>query len=155
LNAFSFGCKNGDRATQITQAGRPGAQADDVRIVSCACGSRFHLFFRIFSMPFHVFSMQVGGNYLRRSAMPTLCLDDLPHVFRGVAEFAAGDACRETIIADGDLLVDVLICEVIGPLCHGAYEDTNALVWLQLLHVMPNLDQLRIKTQRDLSAVRR
>jgi hypothetical protein len=63
LNAFSFGCKNGDRATQITQAGRPGAQADDVMIVSLRMRVPLSPFFRIFSMPFHVFSMQVCGNF--------------------------------------------------------------------------------------------
>jgi hypothetical protein len=67
-------------------------------------------------------------------------LDDVPHIFSGVAEFATCNAGRETVIADGDLLVDVLVCEVIGSLCHGSNKDTNALLLLQGFHIFSDSD---------------
>lgn len=71
-----------------------------------------------------------------------------------MAEFAAGHTRRKTEVADGDLLVDVLVRKVICSLGHGSNEHTDALILIQILHVLPDTHQLGLKTQGDLSTVR-
>ncbi len=80
-------------------------------------------------------------------------LDDVPHILGGVAEFATRNAGRETIIADGDLLVDVLVCEVIGSLGHGSDKNADALLLLQALHILAHADQGGVEAQRILPAI--
>ncbi len=55
-------------------------------------------------------------------------LNNVPDVFGSVAELAAGNASRETVVADGNLLVYVFVGEVVGTLGHGTDKDTNALL---------------------------
>lgn len=82
-------------------------------------------------------------------------LDDVPGIFCSVAKLGACHTSRETEVADGDLLVHKLVGEIVGSLRHGADEYADALVWLQGFHILPNLDNGRIETESDLSAVRR
>jgi hypothetical protein len=72
-----------------------------------------------------------------------------------VAEFAARDTGRETVVADGDLLVDELVREVVRTLCHSTHENANTLLGLQTSNVLADFDEFGIETQSDLSAVGR
>lgn len=80
-------------------------------------------------------------------------LDDVPGIFCSVAKLGACHTSGETEIADGDLLVHKLVGEIVRSLCHGTNEHADALVWLQRFHILPNLDNRRIETERDLPAV--
>lgn len=82
-------------------------------------------------------------------------LDDVPGILCSVAKLGACHTSGETEIADGDLLVHKLVGEIVGSLGHGTNEHADALIWLQGLHILPNLDNRRIETERDLPAVRR
>lgn len=55
-------------------------------------------------------------------------LDDVPDIFGSMAELAARDAGRETVVADGDLLVYELVGEVVRALSHGSDKDTDTLL---------------------------
>jgi hypothetical protein len=82
-------------------------------------------------------------------------LDDIPRVLGGVAELAAGDARREAVVADGDLLVDPGIGEVVRSLGHGADKDADALIGSKRVDVVTDAHQRRVKAERDLAAVGR
>lgn len=82
-------------------------------------------------------------------------LDDVPGIFCSVAKLGACHTSGETEVADGDLLVDELVGEIVGSLRHGADEHADALIWFQGLHILPDLDNRRIETECDLPAVRR
>lgn len=71
-----------------------------------------------------------------------------------MAELAAGDAGRETVVADRDLLVDKLVSKVVSTLGHGADKDADALVVVQGVDVFADADDRRVEAQRDLAAVR-
>lgn len=81
-------------------------------------------------------------------------LDDVPGIFCSVAKLGACHTSGETEVADGDLLVDKLVGEIVGSLGHGANKHADALIWLQCLHIFPNLDHRRIETESDLPAIR-
>jgi hypothetical protein len=72
-----------------------------------------------------------------------------------VAELAAGDAGRETVVANRDLLVDKLVSKVVSTLGHGADKDAYALVVAQGVDVFTDADDRRVEAERDLPAVRR
>lgn len=80
-------------------------------------------------------------------------LDDVPRILGGVAEFAARDTGRETVVANGDLLVNKLIRKVIRSLGHGSNEDADALLIVEVFDVFSDADQLRVETESDLAAV--
>ena len=56
------------------------------------------------------------------------CLDNVPDVFGGVAEFAAGHAGAQAVVADGYGIILELVSEVVSTFRHGSNEDTNALL---------------------------
>lgn len=72
-----------------------------------------------------------------------------------MAEFAAGDRGRETVVADGDLLVDEFVREVVRAFGHCSNEDADALLVFQALHVFSYFDQGCIEGEGDLSAIGR
>lgn len=82
-------------------------------------------------------------------------LDDVPDLLGTVAEFGACYTGTETVVADGDGVVLELIGEVILALGHGADENADALVGVQVLDVLAHLDDRGVETKRDLAAVRR
>lgn len=79
--------------------------------------------------------------------------EDVPGVLSRVAELATGDAGRETEVADGDLLVDVGVGEVIRALGHGTHEDTDALVGVEPVDVGPNVGDRGVEAESDLAAL--
>lgn len=70
-----------------------------------------------------------------------------------MAEFATGDTGRKAEVADGDLLVNVWIGEVVGALGHSTNEDTDTLVVVKLVNVAPNSHDRSIETEGDFSAL--
>ena len=82
-------------------------------------------------------------------------LNNVPDILGSVTEFAAGDAGGKTIIANGDLLVDILIGEIVSALGHGSDKDAYALAWLQVCYVIPGADDLGLEAQGDFPAVGR
>lgn len=79
--------------------------------------------------------------------------DDVPHFLGGMAEFAAGNACAQTVVADTDGVVLEGVGEIVVALGHGTDEDTHALVGSQGLEVIPGPDNGRLVTERHLPAV--
>src|SRR3569833_904388 len=82
-------------------------------------------------------------------------LHDVPGILGCVAELAAGDAGREAIVADGDLLIHILVGEVVRAFGHGSDEDADALVSAQGVDVVSDANDIRLEAQRHLPAVRR
>lgn len=70
-----------------------------------------------------------------------------------MAELAARNTSRETVVADGDLLIHELVGEVISALRHGSDEDTYALARVEVLDVISGAGDLGLETQGDLPAV--
>ena len=56
------------------------------------------------------------------------CLDDVPHIFGGVAELAASNAGAQTEVTDTDSVVLERICKVIISLGHCADKHADALL---------------------------
>jgi hypothetical protein len=81
--------------------------------------------------------------------------NDVPYIFGSVTEFAAGDTSRQTVVANGYLLIHVLVGKGISTLSHGTNEDTDALVGRQVRHVVPDAHHGRVKTKGDLATVGR
>lgn len=79
-------------------------------------------------------------------------LKDVPGVLGGVAELAAGDAGRKTEVANGDFLVNKRVGKIVGTLGHSTDKDTNALVVIELVNVVPDSHDRRIETEGDLAA---
>jgi len=64
-------------------------------------------------------------------------LNNVPSIFSSVTELAASNTGGQTVVADGDLLIDKLIGKIIGSLGHSANENTDALFWLKALkHIL-------------------
>jgi len=63
-------------------------------------------------------------------------LDDLPNVLSGMAKFAARDAGTETVIANANRVVLVLVCECIGAFRHRTNEDADAFGGPEILEVI-------------------
>lgn len=72
-----------------------------------------------------------------------------------MAKLAAGDAGRETVVADGNLLIYELIGKVVGSLGHSANEDTYALLGSEILDIVSRSHNLFVKTECNLAAVGR
>ena len=90
----------------------------------------------------HVFRTVVGQG-----------LYNVPNVFSSVAELAAGNARRKTVVADGNLLVYVLIGKVVGALSHGTDKDTYALLGLKVLNIVARPHNLLVETESNLAAI--
>lgn len=84
-----------------------------------------------------------------------MILDNVPYVFGSVAELAAGNAGREAVVADSDLLVYIFVGEVVGAFGHGTDKDTYALFGSQVLDIVSRSHDLFVKTEGNLAAVRR
>lgn len=69
-------------------------------------------------------------------------LDDAPYILSGVAEFAASNAGTEVELADGDGVVLDGVGKVVVAFGHGSDEDSDALVGVQTLDVIPDADHL-------------
>lgn len=72
-----------------------------------------------------------------------------------MAEFTAGNACRQTKIADSNLLVYDAVGKSVGALGHGSDKDTDALLGTECVDIVPYLNQGCVKAQGDLAAVGR
>ena len=72
-----------------------------------------------------------------------------------MAELTAGNAGREAVVADSDLLVHVSIGEIVRTLRHGAHEDADGLVLAEIVDVFAHSYDRRIETERDLPAIGR
>lgn len=72
-----------------------------------------------------------------------------------MAELAARYTGRETVVADGDLLVDKFIGKVIRTLGHGTNKDANALLGSHALDPVPHAHERSIETKCHLAAVGR
>ena len=72
-----------------------------------------------------------------------------------MAELAAGDAGRETVVADRDLLIDELVSKVVGTLGHGADKNTDAFVLAEGVDILADADDRSVEAERDLLAVGR
>ena len=81
-------------------------------------------------------------------------LDDVPGIFRSVAEFAAGHAGAEAEGTNADGIVFERVCKIILALGHGTDEDTYTLFGSQIRDVVPNTDNLGVEAQGDLSTIR-
>lgn len=80
-------------------------------------------------------------------------LDDVPHILSCVAKLAACHGCRETVVADGDLLVDKLIGKIVGSFRHSSNKHADALLVAQSADVFVDSYQWSIEGQGDLPAV--
>lgn len=72
-----------------------------------------------------------------------------------MAELAAGNASRETVVTDSNLLVYEFVGEIIRALGHGTNKDANALRWFKVLDIVSRSHDLFVKTEGNLAAVRR
>ena len=81
-------------------------------------------------------------------------LDDVPGIFRSVAEFAAGHAGAEAEGTDADGIVFEGVCKVILALGHGTDEDTYALFGTQIRDIVPNTNDLGVEAEGDLATIR-
>ena len=70
-----------------------------------------------------------------------------------MTKFAASNARREAVIADGYLLVDIAIGKVVWTLGHSTDEHTNALIGVQRVNVFPYTYYWGVKAERYLSAL--
>ncbi len=68
-----------------------------------------------------------------------------------MAEFAAGHAGRQAIVANRDLLVDIAIGKVVRALGHGSDKHTDAFVSVQRVDVLPYAYNRCVKAQRYLA----
>lgn len=82
-------------------------------------------------------------------------LQDAPRVLGSVAELAASNTGRKTVVADRNLVIDVGVGKVVGTLCHGTDKDADALLGIQAVDIAPDGLHLGVEAQRDLAAVRR
>ena len=80
-------------------------------------------------------------------------LNNVPSIFSSVTELAASNTGGQTVVADGDLLIDKLIGKIIRSLGHCSDEDADALLWLEALNIFSDLDNFSIETESDLAAV--
>ena len=71
-----------------------------------------------------------------------------------MTKLAACYAGRETIVADGDFLVHILIGKSIRALCHGADKHAYALLVPKVLNIVAYLDDRCIPAQCDFPTVR-
>lgn len=71
-----------------------------------------------------------------------------------MTELAAGDTGTETVVTDTDAFILERISEVVMALGHGTDKDSNALIGLQCLQVIPGADHRCLETHGDLAAVR-
>lgn len=72
-----------------------------------------------------------------------------------MAEFAASHTGRETVVADGDLLIHIGVGKVIAALGHSAHEHADGLVRAEPVNIFADTYNWSVETERDLSAVRR
>lgn len=72
-----------------------------------------------------------------------------------MTKLAARDAGGKTIIANGDLLVHVLVGEIVSTFGHGSNEDAYAFTRIEVFYVIPGADDLGLEAQGDLPAVGR
>lgn len=63
-------------------------------------------------------------------------LNDIPHVFCCVTELTTSNACRQAVVADGNLIVLEVVRKVIFALGHCTDEDAYALVGAERLDVV-------------------
>ena len=82
-------------------------------------------------------------------------LDDIPHLFSRVAEFAAGHAGAEAIVADADRVVLDGVGKVVLAFGHGSYEHTDAFLGAEILNVVSHANDGGFETQRYLAAIGR
>ena len=79
--------------------------------------------------------------------------DDIPRILAGVAEFAASNACTQTIVADTDGFVLESVGKVVLALGHGANKNTDTFRWAEGVDIITDSYHVSIETQRDLSAI--
>lgn len=72
-----------------------------------------------------------------------------------MTELTAGHAGRETVVADGDLLVNVSVRKVISTLCHGTHEDADGLVGTEIIDVFADPYHRCVETESDFPAIGR
>lgn len=72
-----------------------------------------------------------------------------------MTELAARYAGRQAVIADGNLLIDILIRKVVGTLGHGTNKHADALVLAQSVDVLADAHNGGVKAERNLAAVGR
>lgn len=80
---------------------------------------------------------------------------NVPGVLGSMAKLAAGDAGRETEIADGDLLIDVCVGKVVGALSHGTDKDADTLIRVEPVDVAPDMGDRGVEAESDLAALGR
>lgn len=81
--------------------------------------------------------------------------EDGPGILGSVAKLATSDACRETVIADGNLFVDKLVGKIIITLGHGADKDADTFVLLERVNIVTHRHHLGIKAEGDLATLGR
>lgn len=80
-------------------------------------------------------------------------LDNIPDIFRRMAEFAACYARTERKVADTDRVILELVREIILTLCHGSNKNAYALLRPQICDVISNPYNGCVETQCHLSTV--
>jgi len=70
-----------------------------------------------------------------------------------MTELAACNTCRQTVVADRDLLIHVSVREIVGALSHGTNEDANALIWTKGIDIVAHSHKRSIEAEGNLSAV--
>lgn len=78
---------------------------------------------------------------------------DVPDILGGVAEFAASNTGTETEVADGDGIIFEGIGKVITTFGHGTDEDTDTLVWVEILHVLSDTNDLCVERESHFPTV--
>ena len=80
-------------------------------------------------------------------------LNNVPDILGGVAEFAAGYTGAETVVADADGVVLVLVGKAVLALGHGTDEDADALLRSQVGDVVAYSHNRCVERQSHFAAV--
>jgi hypothetical protein len=67
----------------------------------------------------------------RSGIWPSLGLEDVPDILRGMTEFTACNAGTEVKLANSDAIVLDVVREIVVALGHGTNEDCNALALVE------------------------
>ena len=70
-----------------------------------------------------------------------------------MAELAACYTGRQTVITDGNLLVDPLIRKIVGALGHGSNKNADTLVWAERVDVFANAHHRSVKAKGYLATI--
>ena len=99
------------------------------------------------------FEVGLGPGFARKTYL--WYLDDVPDVFDSVTKLAACDTSAQAVIADADSIVLEAVCEIVISFGHRSHKDANTLLWSNVLDVILDTNNVRVKAQGHFTAIGR